>query len=56
MLARRFTNVCLITALFGVALSMIVERNARSRHHWVVGEVTCESRLPGDCVKRTPLT
>ncbi|MBE7183676.1 MAG: hypothetical protein INR68_04630 [Methylobacterium mesophilicum] len=55
MLARRFTIVCLLTAIFGMALSMIVEQNARSRRHWIVGEVSCESRLPGDCANSAPL-
>lgn len=34
MLARRFTIVCLLTALFGMGFAIIVAENARLDHGW----------------------
>lgn len=37
MLARRFTIVCLLTALFGFGLSNLVARTAGQSPSWAVG-------------------
>lgn len=34
MLARRFTIVCLLTALFGMGFAILVAENARLDHGW----------------------
>lgn len=34
MLARRFTIVCLMTALFGMGLSNLVAATSRDAHSW----------------------
>ncbi|PWJ85290.1 hypothetical protein C7441_103146 [Pseudaminobacter salicylatoxidans] len=39
MLARRFTIVCLLMALFGMFLSLLVAHEGRSRHGWEEGMV-----------------
>ncbi len=38
MLARRFTIVCLLTALFGMLFSVLVDQNARGRGYRAVSE------------------
>lgn len=37
MLARRFTIVCLLTALFGFGLSNLVANTARQSPSWAAG-------------------
>ncbi len=39
MLARRFTIVCLLMALFGMAFSMLVAQTSRRAHSWDLGAV-----------------
>lgn len=44
MLARRFTIVCLLIALFGMLLAALVSQDKRSSRAWQIGSVvTCES-------------
>lgn len=48
MLARRFTIVCLLTALFGMFFSMLViqaERSSRSREYGMVRTCSYEFGL-----------
>ena len=39
MLARRFTIVCLIMALFGMLLSIVVAQTSRKARSWEIGMV-----------------
>lgn len=39
MLARRFTIVCLIMALFGMILSILVAETSRKARSWEMGMV-----------------
>lgn len=39
MLARRFTIVCLLTALFGMAFATLVIEVTRPAHSWAIGMV-----------------
>ena len=34
MLARRFTIVCLLMMLFGMAFAILVAESSRGSHHW----------------------
>jgi hypothetical protein len=43
MLARRFTIVCLLFALFGMAFSILVAKASRPANSWEIGVVVpCE--------------
>lgn len=42
MLARRFTIVCILVALFGAFLSAVVEENARAKRFTTLGQESCE--------------
>ncbi|MCA0277395.1 MAG: hypothetical protein LCH86_15475 [Proteobacteria bacterium] len=39
MLARRFTIVCLLSALFGIAFATLVAEVSRPAHSWEIGSV-----------------
>lgn len=39
MLARRFTIVCLLSALFGIAFATIVAETSRPARSWDIGNV-----------------
>jgi hypothetical protein len=39
MLARRFTIVCLLMALFGMVLSIVVAETSRKARSWGIGMV-----------------
>lgn len=39
MLARRFTIVCLLIALFGMLLAALVSQDKRSPRSWQIGSV-----------------
>lgn len=39
MLARRFTIICLIMALFGMLLSILVAETSRKARSWEIGMV-----------------
>ncbi|CAM5582290.1 MAG: hypothetical protein IKE42_08980 [Aquamicrobium sp.] len=41
MLARRFTIVCLLTALFGMGFAILVAENARLDHGWNQAGLRC---------------
>ena len=47
MLARRFTIVCLLTALFGMFFSILVAQTSRSAHSWEHGAVRACSYYDG---------
>lgn len=42
MLARRFTIVCLLVAIFGMTLSVLVAENSRVTHAQGVGFLSCD--------------
>ncbi|BCH25945.1 hypothetical protein MesoLjLc_58590 [Mesorhizobium sp. L-8-10] len=39
MLARRFTIVCLLMALFGILLSILVAETSRKARSWEIGMI-----------------
>jgi hypothetical protein len=39
-LVRRFTVICMISAVFGLAFAMVVERANRPERSWEIGSVT----------------
>jgi hypothetical protein len=39
MLARRFTIVCLLFAMFGMAFSVLVAKASRPQNSWEIGVV-----------------
>lgn len=39
MLARRFTIVCLLLALFGMLLSLLVAETSRKARSWEIGMI-----------------
>ncbi len=41
MLARRFTIVCLLTALFGMGFAILVAENTRVDHGWNKAGLRC---------------
>lgn len=41
MLARRFTIVCLLTALFGMGFAILVAENGRPGHGWDQADLRC---------------
>jgi hypothetical protein len=51
MLARRFTIVCLVAALFGMALAILVADGGRSRASGLhVNDSGCASGHSGPCL------
>lgn len=56
MLARRFTIVCLLMALFGMALSALVAKASRPAYSWEQGVArTCPVQTSLRCVLNRPL-
>ncbi|MGB3386932.1 MAG: hypothetical protein WBA88_03015 [Pseudaminobacter sp.] len=56
MLARRFTIVCLLMALFGMAFSALVAKASRPAHSWEHGIArTCPGETSVRCVLTRPL-
>ena len=56
MLARRFTIVCLLMALFGMAFSMLVAQASRPAHSWDNGVArTCPAESGVRCPFSRPL-
>lgn len=56
MLARRFTIVCLLMALFGMAFSMLVAKASRPAHFWDHGVArTCPAETSIRCIVTRPL-
>lgn len=41
MLARRFTIVCLLVAIFGMGLAMLVTEAKRPAYSWQAGTAPC---------------
>lgn len=53
MLARRFTIVCLLMAVFGVLFSMLVAQTSRRAHSWELGTVvSCASNDVPACARQ----
>ncbi len=51
MLMRRFTIVCLITALFGMGLAILVAEASRPSHDWQDNRpFACGTQPSGACV------
>ena len=56
MLARRFTIVCLLMALFGMAFSVLVAKASRPAHSWEQGVTrTCPAETTLRCILTRPL-
>lgn len=56
MLARRFTIVCLLMALFGMAFSALVAKASRPAHSWEQGIArTCPAETSLRCILTRPL-
>lgn len=49
MLARRFTIVCLLVAVFGMGLAVLVAENSRAGHAYALGYVSCNGANHAVC-------
>lgn len=49
MLARRFTIVCLLAAIMGSGLSILVAETARPARSWEAAEAPCIALQSGLC-------
>lgn len=56
MLARRFTIVCLLMALFGLAFSALVAEASRPAYSWGQGVARiCPAQTTPRCIPTRPL-
>lgn len=55
MLARRFTIVCLLMALFGMAFSVLVAKASRPAHSWEQGVARSCPETSIRCIMTRPL-